>query len=69
MKHRLLLFSTCLLPLLSSGQTPTLQSFPISAVHLLESPFQQAQQTDKTYMLALNPDRLLAPYQTEAGIQ
>ncbi|UOG77561.1 glycoside hydrolase family 127 protein (plasmid) [Hymenobacter tibetensis] len=69
MKRNFLLFSTCLLPLLSSGQTTALQSFPVSAVHLLESPFQQAQQTDKAYMLALNPDRLLAPYQAEAGIQ
>ncbi|MBC6610013.1 glycoside hydrolase family 127 protein [Hymenobacter sp. BT507] len=69
MKRRFLLLSTCLLPLLTHAQTTALQSFPVSAVHLLDSPFQQAQQTDKAYMLALSADRLLAPYQTEAGIQ
>lgn len=69
MKRTLLLVSTCLLPLLSWGQGTLLQSFPLAAVHLLDSPFQQAQQTDKAYMLALDPDRLLAPYQAEAGIQ
>jgi len=69
MKNRLLpLVFTWLVPAISFGQTATLQSFPVSAVHLLESPFQQAQQTDKAYMLALNPDRLLAPYQSEAGL-
>ena len=30
--------------------------------------FKDAQQTDKAYMLALDVDRLLAPYLTEAGL-
>jgi hypothetical protein len=47
---------------------PVLQTFPLSAVRLLESPFKQAQQTDMKYMLALNPDRLLSPYLREAGL-
>ncbi|UOR06563.1 glycoside hydrolase family 127 protein [Hymenobacter aerilatus] len=57
------------MPLLGNAQSTPLQSFPVSAVHLLDSPFQQAQQTDKAYILALDPDRLLAPYLAEAGIQ
>ncbi|WP_394344814.1 beta-L-arabinofuranosidase domain-containing protein [Botryobacter ruber] len=37
-------------------------------MQLLESPFRQAQQTDLQYILALEPDRLLAPYLREAGL-
>ncbi|WP_218779770.1 glycoside hydrolase family 127 protein [Hymenobacter crusticola] len=58
----------CLAPALSSGQSTGLQSFPVSAVRLLDSPFREAQQTDLAYMLALNPDRLLAPYLAAAGL-
>jgi DUF1680 family protein len=57
-----------LAPALSLGQTVKLQSFPVSAVRLLGSPFQEAQQTDLRYLLALNPDRLLAPYLAAAGL-
>lgn len=42
--------------------------FPLQDVKLLESPFLQAQQTDLHYILALNPDRLLAPFLREAGL-
>ena len=45
-----------------------LQNFPVSAVRLSGSPFQEAQQTDLAYMLALDPDRLLAPYLAAAGL-
>ncbi len=51
------------------SQEGPLESFPLSSVRLLESPFQQAQQTDLTYILALDPDRLLAPFLLEAGIE
>lgn len=47
---------------------PPLQAFPLSAVQLLDSPFLAAQQTDKAYLLALDPDRLLAPYLLDAGL-
>ena len=43
--------------------------FPLQEVKLLDSPFLQAQQTDLHYILALNPDRLLAPFLREAGLQ
>jgi DUF1680 family protein len=64
--HILLLL--LLVPLVGFGQPQKLQSFPLSSVRLLDSPFLQAQQTDMNYILALDPDRLLAPYRTEAGI-
>lgn len=51
------------------GQISQLQSFPLSAVRLLSSPFRQAQETDLKYMMSLDPDRLLAPYLREAGVE
>ncbi|MEV4779491.1 glycoside hydrolase family 127 protein [Burkholderia sp. LMU1-1-1.1] len=42
--------------------------FPLSAVRLTASPFLEAQQTDLRYIMALNPDRLLAPFLREAGL-
>lgn len=58
-----------LVPSIAYSQQNELQSFPLSSVHLLESPFKQAQETDMRYILALDPDRLLAPYLREAGLQ
>lgn len=52
----------------SASQPSPLESFPLAAVRLLPGPFYQAQQTDKDYILALDPDRLLAPFQLAAGI-
>jgi uncharacterized protein len=46
-----------------------LKTFPLSAVRLANGPFYKAQQTDLEYILALDPDRLLAPFLQEAGIQ
>ncbi|MBD0369163.1 MAG: glycoside hydrolase family 127 protein, partial [Flavisolibacter sp.] len=46
-----------------------LSAFPISSVQLLTGPFTEAQQTDLEYMLTLDPDRLLAPFLKEAGIE
>ena len=47
---------------------PQVSYFPLQNVKLLDSPFLQAQQTDLHYILALNPDRLLAPFLREAGL-
>ncbi len=66
--NRLLIF-LCLFPLLLVGQTSApLKSFQLSEVRLLESPFQQAMQTDLRYILEMEVDRLLAPYLREAGL-
>ena len=44
------------------------QEFPFSAVRLLDGPFRRAMETDKAYLLRLEPDRLLAGFRREAGL-
>ncbi|TKB96259.1 glycoside hydrolase family 127 protein [Pedobacter cryophilus] len=52
-----------------SAQTPfAVQAFKSQEVQLLSSDFSKAQATDLKYMMALEPDRLLAPYLREAGL-
>lgn len=43
--------------------------FPLSAVRLLDSPVTEAVKTNRTYLLALDPDRLLVPFLREAGLE
>ncbi len=45
-----------------------LSYFPLTDVRLLDGPFLHAQQTDLRYIMALEPDRLLAPFLREAGL-
>lgn len=58
--------------LVSQSTVPTAQPaatlFPLTAVRLLPSPFTEAVKANRTYMLALDPDRLLAPFRREAGL-
>ncbi len=42
--------------------------FPIESVTLLDGPFKRAQDKNVEYLLALDPDRLLAPFLREAGL-
>ncbi len=51
------------------GYGQQLQSFDLSQVTLLESPFYKAQQTDMAYILEMEPDRLLAPFLIDAGLE
>jgi len=51
------------------SQHTTLKTFPLADVRLLYSPFKEAQQTDKKYILSLDVDRLLVPFLKEAGIE
>jgi len=44
------------------------RGFPLSAVRLGDGPLRHAQLTDVEYVLRLDPDRLLAPYLREAGL-
>jgi len=44
------------------------QAFPLSSVRLLDGPFLEAQSTDLHYLMALDPERLLAPFRREAGL-
>ena len=55
--------------LAKAQNAPQVSYFPLQNVKLLDSPFLQAQQTDLHYILALDPDRLLAPFLREAGLQ
>ena len=45
------------------------QEFKLSDVKILDGPFLNAQQVDLEYILALDPDRLLAPFLKDAGIK
>jgi DUF1680 family protein len=51
------------------AQRAPLQTFPLSAVQLLESPFKHAQDVDARYILSLDADRLLAPFLKDAGLK
>lgn len=43
--------------------------FDLQDVQLHESPFKKAQQVDLEYIMKMNPDRLLAPFLREAGLE
>ena len=45
-----------------------MQPFALQEVKLTEGIFKNAQQVDLKYILALNPDKLLAPYLIDAGL-
>jgi DUF1680 family protein len=51
----------------SSAQAADL--FPLRDVRLGPSPFLDAQTTDLNYLMAMEPDRLLAPFLREAGLE
>jgi hypothetical protein len=44
------------------------QAFALDRVRLQDGPFLDAQTTDLHYLLALDPERLLAPFRREAGL-
>ncbi len=43
--------------------------FQLDQIEILEGPFKNAEQRNKEYLLALDADRLLAPYYKNAGLQ
>src|SRR5215210_4080956 len=45
-----------------------MQPFALQEVKLTGGPFKNAQDVDLKYILALNPDKLLAPYLIDAGL-
>lgn len=67
MSRILFLLLISIFSLRATAQTK-LRAFKLKDVRLLSSPFLKAEETDQTYMLSLNPDRLLAPYLKEAGL-
>ena len=56
-----------------AGDTPTPATPatlpPLTSVRLLDGPFADAVKANRTYLLALEPDRLLAPFFREAGLE
>ena len=46
-----------------------MQSFSVNDVELTESAFKHAEDMDIRYLLGIDPDRLLAPYLKEAGLE
>lgn len=45
------------------------QNIPLNQVKLKEGVFKNAQDVDLKYILALDPDKLLAPYRIDAGLE
>ncbi len=57
-----------LLLLFGAASAQAAELFPLRDVRLGPSPFLEAQATDLHYLMALAPDRLLAPFLREAGL-
>ncbi|HEX8612201.1 MAG TPA: beta-L-arabinofuranosidase domain-containing protein [Telluria sp.] len=56
------LMAACALPAVAA------ERFALADVRLTASPFLDAQNTNLRYLMALEPDKLLAPFQREAGL-
>ena len=52
-----------------AAPTPALQAFDPRDVRLLEGPFKHATDQDRDYLLEIEPDRLLAWFRKEAGLE
>lgn len=52
----------------AAAAAPATELFPLGSVRLLDGPFARAVTANRAYMLALDPDRLLAPFLREAGL-
>ncbi len=63
----LLLLITISLPVFAKNNQ--IQSFPLQQVRLLDSPFKHAQDLNIDYVMSFDPDRLLAPFLREAGLE
>ena len=55
-------------PFAVSPEQPV-ELFPLEDVRLLEGPFLEAVKANREYLLAHDPDRLLAPFRREAGME
>ncbi|MGW1454900.1 beta-L-arabinofuranosidase domain-containing protein [Salegentibacter agarivorans] len=67
---KITLFSllVCLASTFMFGQQTKLETFKLQDVSLEEGPFRNAMLVDLEYILELNPDKLLAPFLREAGL-
>jgi hypothetical protein len=55
-------------PRITPVVTPVARPLPLTAVRLTHGPLKHAQDLDATYLLALEPDRMLAYYRQRAGL-
>jgi Uncharacterized protein conserved in bacteria len=70
MKKLFLLLFSCFLVWSGSAQLPNrIHYFELRDVELSDSPFKHAQEMNNRYLLALDADRLLAPFVREAGLK
>jgi len=58
-----------LMMMLGAASAQAADLFPLRDVRLGASPFLDAQTTDLNYIMSMEPDRLLAPFLREAGLQ
>lgn len=65
----LLAVAGCSEPRPPSATGAPVEKFPLGDIRLLDSPFKHAQDKNIDYILAMDPDRLLAPYLREAGLE
>lgn len=67
-KSKIYLTYIVFISLLGSFNTVAMEEFPLSAVRITDGPFFHAQETNKKYVLALDTEKLLAPFRREAGL-
>ncbi|HEX8463851.1 MAG TPA: glycoside hydrolase family 127 protein, partial [Abditibacterium sp.] len=60
--------STAMNPKIKPRIAAKVEPFALSQVRLLDGPFKHAQELDRTYLLSLEPDRLLHNFHKNAGI-
>ncbi|MCD9615303.1 glycoside hydrolase family 127 protein [Chryseobacterium gleum] len=69
MAPKLSAFLLCFASFASAQVKEKIHYFPLETVRLSESVFSKAMKADHKYLMALEPDRLLAPYLKEAGLK
>lgn len=66
----LAIFAVCLwMPFSDAQERATVNPFPLTAVKLLDGPFKHATDLNIQSLLHFDPDRLLARFRTEAGLE
>ena len=65
----IVIFSACSVPGSEEVPDQNPRLFPLSSVRLLESPFRNASELNASYVMAHDPDRLLAPFLIDAGLE
>lgn len=69
MTPKLSVILLCFASFTSAQVKKKINYFPLETVRLSESVFNKAMMADRKYLMAIEPDRLLAPYLKEAGLK